>query len=358
MSLTMNARSADPHTDPVILALAGMAGARPSGGSANLAAAADYSGPGALEVPIFEREIVDIIRRNSIALEKTKHVPATGHPHRYFEQVAIAVAASTDPRNISATATGPTRDERVAFIKATVAQSNLSLFDRDVTEQQGQFAALQAKDVEDIISGIIVYRAQMFWTGTDTSLIVPTTAQWVGALEQVTVQATIPVGSSIIDGLKTMVAELVADTAHNATFKPKPTAIYMNPLLIDKIEKEAKASHIELKTQDVTVGVSVKYLATQAGDLPLIPDPYMPTDTASKYGFAAPPAGYSNYYAFITTQDLIEIPYIGKGTEGRPRIFQLGLVGNLSGQFVGVQFDALVVKGYSYAHATVAVQGT
>lgn len=350
------ARSVDPHDDPVILALAG--GRSQPGSAANISAAADFSGPGALEVPVFEREIVDLIRRHSIALEKTDHVPATGHPHRYFEQTAIATATSTDPRNISATASGPVRQERVAFIKATVAQSNLSLFDRDVTEQQGQFAALQAKDVEDIISGIIVYRAQMFWTGTDTSLIVPTTTQWVGALEQVTVQATIPVGSSIIDGLKTMVAELVADTLHSATFKPMPTAIYMNPLLIDKIEKEAKASHIELGTMNVTVGISVKKLATQAGDLPLIPDPYMPTDTTGKYGFNAPPTNYSNYYAFITTQTLIEIPYIGKGTEGRPRIFQLGLVGNLAGQFVGVQFDALVIKGYSYAHATVAVQGT
>jgi hypothetical protein len=323
-----------------------------------LMAAADYSGPGALEVPVFEREIVDIIRRESVALERTSHVPATGHPHRYFEQTAIAQGAPTDPRNISATPTGPTRQERAAFIKATVAQSNLSLFDRDVTEQQGQFAALQAKDVEDIISGIVVTRAQMFWAGTDTSLLIPTTLQWVGALEQITLQATIPFGSSIIDGLKTMVAEMVADTAHSATFKPRPTAIYLNPLLIDKIEKEAKASHIELKTMNVTVGVSVKAIATQAGDLPLIPDPYMPTDTAAKYGFNAPASGYSNYYAVITTENLLEIPYIGKGTEGKPRIFQLGLVGNLSGQFVGVQFDALVVKGYSYAHATVAVVGT
>jgi hypothetical protein len=323
-----------------------------------LFAAADFSGPGALEVPVFEREIVDMIRRESVALEKTSHVPATGHPHRYFEQLAIAQAAATDPRNISATASGPNRQERAAFIKAVVAQSNLSLFDKDVTEQQGQFTQLQAKDVEDIISAIIVKRAKMYWAGSDTSLLVPTTLEWVGALEQVTLQATIPLGSSIIDGLKTMVAEMVADTAHSATFKPRPTAFYLNPLLIDKIEKEAKASHIELKTINVTVGVSVKAIATQAGDLPLIPDPYMPTDSAGNYGFAAPPNGYFNYYAFITTQSLIEIPYIGKGSDGKPRIFQLGLVGNLAGQFVGVQFDALVVKGYSYAHATVAVVGS
>jgi hypothetical protein len=351
--MTIIARAASASEDPALIALGNTLGASGQGMHA-LSAAADYSGPGALEVPVFEREIVDLIRRNSVALERTPHVPATGHPHRYFEQIAIATATSNDPRNLAATASGPTRVERAAFIKASVAQSNLSLFDRDVTEQQGQFASLQAKDVEDIITAIIVLRAHMFWNGTDTSLLVPTTLQWVGALEQITQQATIPFGSSIIDGLKTMVATMMA----NQTFKPKPTAIYLNPLLIDKIEKEAKASHIELKTKDVVAGVSVKFLATQAGDLPLIPDPYMPTDSSGNYGFANPGSGLNNYYAVITTESMLEIAYIGKGTDGKPRIFQLGLTGNLAGQFVGVQFDALIVKGYSYAHATVAVVST
>lgn len=321
-----------------------------------LQAAADYSGPGALEVPVFEDEILDVVRRTSPTLDRIKPKPATGHPHRYFEQTAIATGASTDPRNLSPTPTGPTRQERAAFIKATVAQSNLSLFDRDVTEQQGQFASLQAKDVDDIISGITVTNAQMFWAGTDTSLLVPTTTEWVGALEQITLQATIAPGGSIIDALKTEVAEMVADTAHSALYKPKPTAIFMNPLLIDKIEQEAKTSHIELGTMNITAGVTVKALATQAGLLPLIPDPYMPTDVAGNYGFSAPPSGYKNYYAVISTEELLDIVYIGKGSDGKPRIFQLGLTGNLAGQFVGVLFNALVVKGYAYAHAVLAVQ--
>lgn len=347
------ARSADTSEDVALLALGNTLGARGNTLQA-LTAAADYSGPGALEVPVFEREIVDIIRRESPMLAITEHNPATGHPHRYFEQIAIATASSNDPRNLAATASGPTRVERAAFIKATVAQSNLSLFDRDVTEQQGQFESLQAKDVEDIITAIIVWRANMFWAGTDTSLLMPTTLQWVGALEQITQQATIPNGTSIIDGLKTMVATMMA----NKIFKPKPTAIALNPLLIDKIEKEAKASHIELRTKEIVAGVTVKYLATQAGELPLIPDPYMPTDSTGKYGFSNPGSGLNNYYAAILTMPLVEIVYIGKGTNGKPRIFQLGLTGNLAGQFVGVQFDALLLKGYSYAHAVVAVVGT
>lgn len=345
--MTIKAVSADPYKDALLVALAGQSGPN------TLQAAADYSGPGALEVPVFEREIVDIIRRTSPMLERIQDVPATGHPHRYFEQLAIAAAAAADPRNLNATPSGPTRVERAAFIKASLAQSNLSLFDRDVTEQQGQFATLQAKDVEDIINAIVVLQAQMLWSGSDTSLLMPTTFQWVGLLTQITLQATILAGTSIIDGLKTVVAQMMA----NEQFQPRPTGIALNPLLIDKIEKEAKASHIELGTMNITVGVSVKYLATQAGNLPLIPDPYMPTDTGAKYGFSAPPSGMKNYYAAILTESMLEKPFIGKGSEGKPRIFQLGLTGNLAGQFVGVLFNALVAKGYSYAHAVVAVQG-
>ena len=48
----------------------------------SLDAAADYLGTGAIEVPEFDREIVDVIRRSSIPLQRIKQRPATGHPHR------------------------------------------------------------------------------------------------------------------------------------------------------------------------------------------------------------------------------------------------------------------------------------
>ncbi|MDW3683101.1 hypothetical protein RA280_15350 [Cupriavidus sp. CV2] len=318
----------------------------------SLAAAADYLGTGAIEVPIFEREIMDVVRRTSVTLQRVPQVPATGHPHRYFEQTAIATGAAVDPRNLSASATGPTRVERPAFIKAVTAQSNLSLFDKDVTEQQGQFASVVAKDVDDIISGIEVKRASMFWAGTDTSMSSPTTLEWMGALAQIGVTATIAPGASIIDGLKTAVANLVA----NKSYVVRPTGIYLNPILADYIDQEAKASKITLESMDVAAGVTVSALSTQAGKLPLIGDPFMPTDTAAKYGASAPPASNQNYYAAILMESEIEIPVVsGKEYNPNPRMFQLGLVGNLSGQFVGVKFDTMIVKGATYAHALVVV---
>jgi hypothetical protein len=318
----------------------------------SLQAAADYLGTGAVEVPIFEREIMDVVRRTSVTLQRVPQVPATGHPHRYFEQTAIATGAAVDPRNLSATATGPTRVERPAFIKAVTAQSNLSLFDKDVTEQQGQFASVVAKDVDDIISGIEVKRAKMFWAGTDTSMSSPTTLEWMGALAQIGVTTTIAPGASIIDGLKTAVANILANQTYNA----RPTAIYLNPVLGDYIDQEAKASKITLDEMEVTAGVTVSAISTQAGKLPLIGDAFMPTDTTAKYGASAPPASNQNYYAAILMESEIEIPVIsGADYNPNPRMFQLGLVGNLSGQFVGVKFDTMIVKGATYAHALVVV---
>ncbi len=321
----------------------------------SLSAAADYLGTGAIEVPEFEKEITDLVRRTSVALQRIPQVPATGHPHRYFEQTAIATGASVEPRNLTATATGPTRLERPAFIKATIAQSNISQFDKDVTEQQGQFASVIAKDVDDVISGVEIARAGMVWAGTDTSMSAPTTLQWMGGLSQITQQFTVTTGSSIIDGLKSAVASMVA----NQNNVVRPTAIYLNPLLADFIDQEAKAARISLDSVEVVAGVTVSAISTQVGKLPLIGDPFVPTTAAAtaQYGFSATPTGIKGYYAVIVMESEIEIPVIsGPSFNPNPRLFQLGLVGNLSGQFVGVKFDTIIFKGAGYAHAVVQVQ--
>ena len=321
----------------------------------SLDAAADYLGTGAIEVPEFEKEIFDVLRRSSIPLQRIKQKPATGHPHRYFEQTALASAAAVDPRNLSASVSGPTRVERPAFIKAVTAQSNLSLFDKDVTEQQGQFASVVAKDIDDIISAIELKRASMLWMGSDTSMSAPTTNEWMGGLSQISQQFTVAPGASIIDCLKTAVASMVA----NATYVVRPTAIYLSPLLADYLDQEAKASRITLDEVEVVAGVTVSAISTQIGKLPLIGDPFMPTTAAgvAAYGFSATPTGNKGYYAAILMESEIEIPVIsGAEHNPNPRLFQLGLVGNLAGQFVGVKFDTVIFRGATYAHAVVQVQ--
>lgn len=320
-----------------------------------LKAAADFLGTGAVEVPVFEREIFDVVRRSDPFVQRLRRVPATGHPHRYLEQIAIAEAQAVDPRNIASSASGPTRVERPAFIKALSTQTNLSLFDKEVTQQQGQFEGVVAKDIDDAVNAIKVLEAQMAFTGTDTSLSAPTTLQWAGLLTQITQQAVCAPGVSIIDTLKSEVAAMVS----NEQFKVRPTAIVLNGLLGDLIDREAKATHVELSEMEVVAGITVNAIATQAGKIPLIPSVYVPTSAAATaaYGFAATPAGIKGYYALIISEEDIEIPVVsGKEFNPLPRLFQLGLVGNLAGQFVAIAFNTLIAKAASYAHSVVQVQ--
>lgn len=320
---------------------------------ANFAGATDFLGNGAIEVPFFESEIADLVRRDAVSLERFEHRRATGHPHRFLEQTAIATATWTDPRNIAPTPAGPTRVERFVPIKAMTNQTNFSLFDVEVTQQQGQFASVENLDLEDIISGIIITSGTGIWQGTDTSFSAPTTTQYFGLLGQITFQATIASGSSIVDGLKAQVAAMLAQT----NFKVKPTAIYCNPIALDYLEREAKANNLVLGQVQITAGVTVKTLNTQAGELPLISEVFIPSSSGSAYGFAAPPAGLKNYYFAILTERWVHMPYIsGKNDNPRPRVFQLGLASSLAGQYVGILFDTIVAKGATYAHSVVALQ--
>ena len=56
----------------------------------DLHAAADFLGPGAVEINRYQTEITDIVRRRGAFGQRIKQVPATGHPSRFFEQTAIA----------------------------------------------------------------------------------------------------------------------------------------------------------------------------------------------------------------------------------------------------------------------------
>jgi hypothetical protein len=338
-----------------------------------LSASADFLGNGAIEINKYETEILDIVRRESPFLQRFRSVPSTGQPHRYFEETAIAQAQAVAITNGAAlgtpTPSGPIRTERTVFIKALSAQTNISLFDADVTRQQGQFAGIEARDIADVSKACSRLAAQMIWNGSDTSLVTPTTSQYMGLLAQINQTSQIALGASIIDGIKSQVAFM----AGNSDFTVRPTGIAIHPILGDYIDREAKATQVSLESVMVG-GVQVKALATQAGILPLIPDPFLPANTASspnQYGFTPPTGNNHNYFAVILSEDMVEMPFVHGGDGNpNPRIFQLGLVGGLLGQYVGVWFNSIVAKGVtgatvpsgaftpantSYAHAVVAV---
>ena len=155
---------------------------------ADIHAAADYIGPGAVEVPLYQTEIFDICRRSSAFGQRIKQVPATGHPSRFFEETAIpnpGTAGFVNPRSIDPTVVSPTRIELSVPLKAIVAQINYNLFDIELGDQQKQFAYLQAKDLVDTVSGVMVAHDVALWNGNDTSLSAPTTTQYMGCAAQI-----------------------------------------------------------------------------------------------------------------------------------------------------------------------------
>ncbi|MGC1782751.1 MAG: hypothetical protein WA708_09550 [Acidobacteriaceae bacterium] len=301
-------------------------------------AAADYIGPGAIEVPIYQTEITDIVRRRGLFGQRIKQVPATGHPSRFFEETAIPEATAAtgfvDPRNISAPLVTPTRIESAVPLKALVAQINYNLFDIELGNQQSQFAYLQAKDLADTIEGVMHVHDLALWNGTDTSLSTPTTPQYFGAAAQIVAggfTTSIATTASIVDGFRSTIALMVS----NSNYAIRPTAIYANPVLLDLIDREMKTEYnVVLSTKEINGGFTVKTLVTQAGELPLIPD-----WTLSYTG--TPGSGTAQLPAYIVTEDLIEYHWL---SDPNPRVFQLGVPGSLASQYVVVKFGAPVVK--------------
>jgi len=152
------------------------------------------------------------------------------------------------------------------------------------------------------------------WNGNDTSLSAPVTTQYMGVIGQIQqggLTTTIGTTASIVDGLKSAVAQMVA----NNGFYVRPTAIYANPVLLDLIDREMKTEfNVVLNTDNITGGIRVKMLSTQAGDLPLIPD-WRP----ELHGHSG--LGHGGFAGLHRTEDLIEYHWLGDPT---PRISNWG----------------------------------
>jgi hypothetical protein len=327
----------------------------------DLRAAADRVSNGAIIVPEFQTEIVDLVRRAGVLGQRIEYVPATGSPSRFFEQTDIVDGTYANPQAISPTAIdfSGLRVEKSVVIKAIQSQINYGLFDMETVAQQGIFTQLKAKDLKDMVNGILRLRDKGLWTGTDTvsgsQVGAGTTNQYVGVLSQVSRTLTIASGSSIVDGLRTEVAKLYNQVAIAA----RPTAIYIHPLALDKLEQEVKSSNnavkfIQTDISDGKAGISVTGISTVAGVLPLIPDPFMTMNASiGATPIAAAPGGQNNYPFAILTEDFLEYHYVG---DKNPRVFQLGTVSNLNESYVGIMFGAPVVKYPGLAHTVGAIQ--
>jgi hypothetical protein len=324
-----------------------------------LFAAADAMVTGGIIVPEFQKEITDLVRRAGVLGQRIQYVPATGSPSRWFEEDSFTDGQFTDPHAIAPTAATFTRSEHSLLIRAITNEVSYSLFDMETVAQQAQFAYLKAKDMRDMVNGILRLRDKSLWNGNDTVSGLQVgggnagSLQYVGLLNQLKNPVTIASGANIVDGIRTEVANLV----NNTGYMVRPTAIYINPIGLDYLEQEAKNNSTAMRwiQSDITdgkVGISVTGIVTAAGVLPLIPEPFLSMD-ATIPGITAATAPAHNYPFVILTEELVEFHYIGSK---EPRVFQLGTIANLNETYVGVQFGAVTVKGASYAHSVGVIQ--
>lgn len=336
------------HPDEAAQILGAMAsGARGFAQGGDMAAAADFMGPGTIEINRYQTEIVDLVRRRFPFGQRISQTPATGQPSRYFEQLAIPVASTSDPRILAATATQPNRQERPLTLKALINQINYGIFDVEVNQQQGQFAYLEAKDLTDTVDSVLKLHDQHLWTGNDTDLVLATTTQYYGISGQIlagnatalgNATLTIPATGSLVDAVKLNVANMAA----RQDFEVRPSALYTNPLMLNLFDKEAKTLQLYYDKVEIIPGVVVQAIPTQMGVLPLIGDPALSIFSAG--------GGLNTYTMFIVSEDMIEYHYL---TDALPRVFQLGLLGNLAAQYVVVKFGAPVAKAAPYAHGSI-----
>lgn len=315
-------------------------------------ASADFLAPGAIEINRYQTEILDRLRRRFPFGQRINLVPATGQPSRYFEQVSLPSAGFTDPRKLAATASQPGRIEQTVPLKALMAQINFGLFDVEVNQQQGHYTYLEAKDLTDTVDAVLRTHDMALWNGTDTSLSLPTTTQYYGVSGQLinatpigaNNQITVSPSGSFVDTIKHQVSRMVA----NQTYEVRPSAFYANPLMLDLIDKEAKQFQLYFNRVEILPGVVVQGIPTQMGILPFIPDAAI---TVFGPGGAATIGDVGSIYTgFIISEDLVEYHWL---TNPLPRVFQLGLLGNLASQYTVLKFGAVVAKGAGYAHAVV-----
>lgn len=317
----------------------------------DLKAAAQF-GNGYVLVDQYDTQIDDAVRRSSIMTQRIRKRLASGDPSRWVIQNAIGQAAFNDKRSLAPVATSATRTEGAVAIKAITNRVAFGLYDQSLAQVMPQQFQLKAQDLSDMLDSVLLLHGQNVWAGSDKvngALVGDgTTLEYVGVPYQITgTNTVVDSSSSIVSAIRRKVAELM----NNKTFIVRPTAIYVNPMVVYFIEEELKQANNTIAQVEVVPGVVVNGIQTAAGVLPIVPDVFLDMDP--DWATAAP-VDQHNYPFVIADENLIEFHHL-PGSD-KPQLFQLGTVANLQEDYVGVMFGGVVVKGAGRAHAKGVVQ--
>lgn len=309
----------------------------------DLKAATDIQGPGALITQDFQKEITDVLRRTSVLDGRIRYVPATGNFSTYYEQNTVNGGAFVDPRSVTATPTSNARTEHSAKVKAITNQVNFTHYDLVVNQQQNNFPELKAKDLNDMLNAIGLVHGKALWRGSDTSLSVPTTLQYVGLATQITNTFAVGATANIVAAICAKIAAMVA----SENYQLLPTAIYIHPIAHFYLTEEERlasnnTTQVSALSKTSIAGLEVLTIMTAAGLIPIFPEPFIPSavnivdGTLTDYGVA------------IMTESMMEYHYMG---EKGMYLFQMGTATDLQEKYVGIKYGVPIAKGASYAHA-------
>ena len=321
------------------------------------AAVADYNTSHYWEFPEFQPGIVDFLNRKVSILPRISTTPATGQPSRYKEQTKLpSNARFANPRTgvkdgsyaLESINADYGRVERAAYLKCMVSQITYSMFDKELVAQQGNEVALLKKDFDDMLIDFARVQNNAIWNGSGTSADDSTSLDYAGVLNQVSKKIAIATpydfttkqGTMITDQIRAQIAASLADT----TYDVFPTAVYLNPVTIERIIDEERSREgvrqVIPNSMELANGWKVSTINTAIGNLPLIPDPYIKLDTTTT-------AGKTIHTIAVVNEPLIERHYL---TTPMPRVFKMSTDANLIDDYIAILFDAIVVKGADKAH--------
>ena len=162
----------------------------------------------------------------------------------------------------------------------------------------------------------------------------------------ITNTATFNTTDSIADQIGSQIAKMINKKFGVA--KSVPTAIYMNPLTADLMNKQeqAKDTNMRLFTNTIMPGAIVPMIQTMVGPLPVIVDPEI---TLAANG--SDPTKY-DHKILIANENQITRHYFvdGNRSYGDPVVFKLGLTQTLADDYVIFMADNVVVNYPSVAH--------
>ena len=309
--------------------------------------AIDYKGPGALLTPKYQQEILDLTRKRGVLGNRINYIPATGQPSRYVELQPVTGGQYADPRNMTeVTPTVPQYTEHALWIRAITGRINYSLFDIQANKQFGNWKNLQARHLMEMMEAVLKTEDKALWIGKN-NVSGSSTYENPNVIDGIITQLTAADAVDNVDqetlihrAIKTTVAEIMAQENYDVV----PTAVYMNPLVLDMLENEQEDAgnfrRILSETEtEVVPGVKVRSIQTAAGSLPVITDPLLEAKDGAN--------NTKDYPVVILTEPLVEYHWVGSPNL---QLFLLGREEGLASNYQACKFGAPIVKGAAVAH--------